>query len=195
MNWLNVQLEVLIARLRVLIGVIWIGFFMCVQLAVLIVLGPSLAYICLLSSYNIVDGQIDALDNIWQCVQNMYYYNIQSMDGTCGVTSALIGIEPCEHKRHLFRSDQLSWGLVEPKCMKDGTQAQDEQDVGRVHASVICGCIWWCGRWWWTWDHSSSSCKGLSSNKKSKLKWDRSAVGRLMFSMDHGWHFGVVAAV
>ena len=54
----------LIARLRVLTGVIWIGFFVCVWLAVLIVLDPSLAYRCLLSSYNIVDGQIDALDNI-----------------------------------------------------------------------------------------------------------------------------------
>jgi hypothetical protein len=45
------------------------------------------------------------------------------MDGTWGVTSALIGIEHCEDERRRSRSNKLSWGPAVAERVEDGARA------------------------------------------------------------------------
>jgi hypothetical protein len=58
------------------------------------------------------------------------------MDGTCGVTSALMGIERCDSERRLSRSDALSCG---PDRVDDGARARDE--VREEYVPVLCAFV------------------------------------------------------
>jgi len=65
-----------------------------------------------------------------------YADEVRPTDGTCGVTSALIGIERCESETRRSRSDELSWG---PERVEDGARAREE--AREEYVPLLCAFV------------------------------------------------------
>ncbi|KAH9953116.1 hypothetical protein BC827DRAFT_1387338 [Russula dissimulans] len=69
-----------------------------------------------------------------------YAVEARPIDGTCGVTSALMGIERCESERRRSRSDALSGGPAPvPERVEDG--ARTREDVREEYVPVLCAFV------------------------------------------------------